>query len=151
MNYEVVTLTQKTVAGLTIRTGNSDPNMTRDIGTLWTKFFSDGVYSSIPGKNSGNTIGLYTNYENGAGGSYDVMVCCEISTPQDLPRQFDVKTIPAGKYAKFSLHGNMQAVGEFWAELWQMKLDRKFDCDFEEYQAGSDFENMDIYVYISLN
>jgi predicted transcriptional regulator YdeE len=151
MNYETVNLSQKTVSGLTIRTSNSDPNMTRDIGGLWQKFFTEDVYPNIPNKKSGNTIGLYTNYENGAEGAYDLTVCCEISLLEAMPPQFDVKTIPADNYAKFVLHGGMQEVSKFWSQLWNMELDRKFDCDFEEYQDGGDFENMDIYVYISLN
>lgn len=32
MNYEVVQLEEKTVAGLKIRTNNQNPNMGRDIG-----------------------------------------------------------------------------------------------------------------------
>ena len=44
MNYEVVQLDEKTVAGLKIRTSNSDPNMIRDIGKLWHGFFANGIY-----------------------------------------------------------------------------------------------------------
>jgi predicted transcriptional regulator YdeE len=151
MNYEIVALEEKTVAGLIIRTGNSSPSMTQEIGALWEKFFSEGVYESIPNKSGTNTIGLYTNYEDGITGVYDMMVCCEISTPKNLPARLTVKTIPAGKYAKFAVHGDIKMVGEFWVELWQMKLDRKFDCDFEEYQSGGDMQNMEISIYISLN
>ena len=41
MNYEIVHLDEKTVAGLRIRTSNSDPNMTRVIGELWQGFFAN--------------------------------------------------------------------------------------------------------------
>lgn len=150
MQYEIVNLKEKTVAGLTIRTKNSDPNMTKDIGGLWERFFSQGVFASIPNKTNLNTIGLYTNYESNESGAYDMMVCCEVDSVQNLPEELEVKTISAGKYAKFVVHGGTQAVGAFWAELWQMKLDRKFDCDFEEYSESSDYENMDIAIYLSL-
>ncbi|HEX3038257.1 MAG TPA: GyrI-like domain-containing protein [Oscillospiraceae bacterium] len=150
MNYEIVDLEEKTVAGLTIRTQNSDPNMSKNIGTLWEKFFSQGVFASIPNKSNANTIGLYTNYESDFSGAYDMMVCCEIYSLENLHTPLHVKTIPAGKYAKFVLHGDVQAVGAFWAELWQMKLNRKYDCDFEEYQDGGDMEHMEIAIYISL-
>ena len=150
MNYETVNLEEKTVAGLTIRTKNSDPNMSKDIGDLWEKFFSQGVFASIPNKRNANTIGLYTNYESDDSGAYDMMVCCEVNSQKDLPAHLHVKTIPAGKYAKFVVHGNVQAVGAFWAELWKMKLNRKCDCDFEEYQDGGDMEHMEIHIYISL-
>lgn len=151
MDYETVHLTQKIVAGLTIRTRNSDPNMTRDIGGLWEKFFSSGTYGSIPNKTGGKTIGLYTNYDNGVDGAYDLTVCCEVNTAENLPDGLQVRTIPEGKYAKFTVHGNMQAIAQFWSELWQRKIDRRFDCDFEEYQEGDDMENMEVHVYISIN
>lgn len=151
MNYETVNLAQKTVAGLTIRTSNSDPNMTRDIGGLWQKFFTEDIYPNISNKKNGNTIGLYTNYENGVHGAYDMMVCCEISSLKATPPQFDVKTIPAGNYAKFVLQGGMREVGKFWSELWNMELNRKFGCDFEEYFNKGDLDNMEIHVFISLN
>lgn len=151
MQYEIVNIQEKTVAGLTIRTKNSDPNMTKDIGGLWEKFFSQGTFASIPNKTSLHTIGLYTNYESNENGAYDMMVCCEVDSVQNLPDGLDVKTISAGKYAKFAVQGGTQAVGAFWAELWQMQLDRKFDCDFEEYSDSSDSKDMNTEVYLSLN
>lgn len=151
MDYEIVNLEKKVVAGLTIRTKNSDPDMAKDIGGVWQKFFSQGVYASIPNKSNQKTIGLYTNYENDVSGAYDMVVCCEINLQDNLPAGLDVKLIPAGKYAKFVVHGDIQAVGKFWEQLWQMKLNRKCGCDFEEYQEADDLNNMEIDIYISLN
>jgi len=151
MDYEIVNLEKKMVAGLKLRTGNDSPSMKQDIGGLWGKFYAEGIHDSIPNRSNGNAIGLYTNYENGAAGAYDLLVCCEISKQENLPDYLNVKTIPAGKYAKFSVHGDSKAVGDCWETIWQTKLDRKFDCDFEEYQSGGDMQNMDVAIYISLN
>jgi len=62
-------------------------------------------------------------------------------------------TIPNGKYAKFILIGEPQkAIGEFWAKLWNLNLDRAYSADFEEYQNNSeDINNQEIHVYISIN
>ena len=79
MNYEVVYLKEKTVAGITIRTSNSDPNMAKAIGETWQEFFANNVYASIPNKKNYNSIGLYTNYEDKVNGEYDLIVCCEIA------------------------------------------------------------------------
>ena len=58
--------------------------------------------------------------------------------------------LPAGKYAKFIVRGNMvTAVGEFWQKLWEMKLDRTYVFDFEEYQ-NADPENCEIHIYIGI-
>ena len=151
MNYELVQIEEKAVAGLRIRTNNSDINMINIIGIIWQKFFADGIYQSIGGKKNNKSIGLYTNYENGVNGAYDVMVCCEVQNNLTLPDNVQSEIIPAGKYAKFVIYGHAQkAVGEFWTKLWNMDLDRKYSCDFEEYQ-GSDMENGEIHIYISLN
>ncbi|MBC3796339.1 GyrI-like domain-containing protein [Acetobacterium tundrae] len=152
MNYEVVELKEKKVVGLTARTSNQDENMTKTIGGLWQKFYGEGVYGSIPDKNNDCSIGLYSNYNDGASDAYDVTVCCEVSEIKELPTDLDAKTIDAGKYAKFVVRGHAQnAVADFWTKLWGMDLNRKFGCDFEEYQAGGDMENSEIHVYISIN
>ena len=126
--------------------------MTRSIGELWQEFFANGVYQSISHKQNGKSIGLYTNYESDVNGAYDVMVCCEIDIPQISRLVCNTEIIPAGKYAKFIVQGDMQkAVAEFWTKLWVMDLDRKYSCDFEEYQSGGDMNNAEIHIYISLN
>ena len=152
MNYEVVNLKEKTVAGITIRTSNNDTNMTKDIGETWQKFFEGGIYESILNKENDNTIGLYTNYEDKVNGTYDVVVCCEISKEENLSAEIDVKKISEGKYAKFVAKGNVQkAVAECWNKIWLMDLDRKYSFDFEEYIGGCDMDNAEINIYISIN
>lgn len=151
MNYDVVHLDEKTVVGLTIRTSNNDPGMGQSIGSLWQKFFADGVYQSISNKQNGNSIGLYTNYESNVHGAYDMVVCCEVANTTSLPTGVDTRIIPAGRYAKFVVYGHVQtAVAEFWSKLWSMNLDRKYSCDFEEYQSGPDMNHAEIHIYISL-
>lgn len=151
MDYELVTLEEKKVAGFRIRTSNNDPDMSSKIGMTWQKFYAEGVYDSIPDKKNDKSIGLYTNYENGVKGEYDVMVCCEVEDTAKLHGSSQSEIIPSGKYAKFVVHGHMQrAVGEFWTKLWSMELDRKYSCDFEEYQGGGDMENAEIHIYISV-
>lgn len=40
-----------------------------------------------------NTIGLYTNYENNVNGAYDVMICCEISSEENLSNEIQIKKL----------------------------------------------------------
>ena len=152
MSYEVVYLKEKTVAGIEIRTSNSDPNMGKAIGETWQQFFAGGIYKSISNKKNDNSIGLYTNYEDKVNGDYDVMVCCEISKEEDLSAEIKMKKIVEGKYAKFVVRGHIEkAVAECWAEIWEMNLDRKYSFDFEEYVSGAEMENAEINIYISIN
>lgn len=152
MDYEIVYLEEKTVAGLKIRTSNGDENMTKDIGQLWQDFYMKGIYQAIPNKKNDKAIGLYTNYESDVNGEYDVVVCSEIEKISNLPDEIYTQIIAAGKYAKFIVKGDMhKAVGKFWIKLWNMDLDRKYSCDFEEYQSDDDMNNAEIHIYISLN
>ncbi|KXL53231.1 bacterial transcription activator, effector binding domain [Anaerotignum neopropionicum] len=152
MDYELVQLNKKRVAGIRIRTDNNDANMSNQIGRAWQRFFGEGIFASISSKKNDKTIGLYTNYENGVSWKYDVMICCEVEDNAIMPAQVEVETIGEGKYAKFVVKGHVQkAVQEFWMKLWAMDLDRKYSCDFEEYQAEGDMENGEIHFYISLN
>lgn len=149
--YEIVTLNEKKAAGLKIRTNNSSPDMGEKIGGLWEKFFTKGIYAQIPGKINEKTIGLYTNYESNEKGDYDMFVCCEVQKETQQPKDLEITTIEAGKYAKFIVKGNMvTAVHDFWLKLWNMNLDRKYGSDFEEYQPGCDMDNCEIHMYISL-
>lgn len=151
MNYEIVELKEKKVVGLMARTGNNDVNMTQTIGDLWQHFYKDGIYHSIARKKNNCGIGLYSNYNDGVNDAYDVTVCCEVTDVQKLKDGIVEKTISPGKYAKFIVHGNMKtAVMDFWIKLWEMDINRKFDCDFEEYQGDGDMENSEIHMYISI-
>jgi predicted transcriptional regulator YdeE len=145
MNYEIVHLEQKTVVGVSAITGNADPKMSEVISGLWEKLYQDGVNAAIKNKTNEYAIGLYSDYSND---QYCVTVGNEVSKPEN--DELTVKIIPAGKYAKFSVHGHMEkAVAEAWSEIWKMDLDRSFTGDFEEY-LNSSYDNADIDIYIAL-
>lgn len=145
MNYEIVNLKEKIIVGVCTTTSNDDPQMGEKIGGLWAELYSGGVSEKIKNKTNDYAIGLYSDYtENG----YIVTAGNEVSKSENS--EFTTKIIPAGKYAKFSVHGHMEkAVSDSWAEIWQTKLDRSFTGDFEEY-LNCDFENCDIDIYIAL-
>ena len=124
MNYEIVELQQKIIAGCCARTNNCSPDMSAVIGGVWQRFYSDDVYAGIPCKVNEKALGIYMDYAGNETGDYTVMAGCEISK-SNLTGNFEVRTIPSGKYAKFIVKGHMQrAVAEFWQELWKMKLNR---------------------------
>ena len=147
MEYEIVTLEEKTVAGIAARTNNAAPDMGSVTGGLWGRFYQQGIYGRIPGRINGKALGIEK-------GDYTVMAACETNawkTGEELPIEgVTLCRIPAGRYAKFVVHGDMvQAVAAAWQEIWQMGLPRAFGCDFEEYQDGS-MENSEIHIYVGL-
>lgn len=145
MNYEIVHLEQKTVVGVSGLTSNADPKMGEVISGLWEKLYQGGINASIRNKVNEYAIGLYTDYTDE---KYCVTAGNEVSQPENP--ELAVKIIPAGRYAKFSVHGHMEkAVAEAWQEIWKIELDRSFTGDFEEYLTAN-WENADIDIYIAL-
>ena len=146
MNYEIVNLEEKIVVGVGAVTANDDPKMGEIIGGLWEQLFQEGgVYPNIKNRVNGYAIGLYSDYTQT---QYHVLAGAEVSKAENM--ELVTKVIPAGKYAKFSIHGNMvTAIAQSWGEIWKMDLDRTFTGDFEEY-LNDDYEHADINIYIAI-
>jgi len=152
MKYEIVDLEEKIVEGICVKTTNENGKAMQDIGETWKLFFTQGNYEKIENKVNSKTIGLYTDYEGDYTKPYNFVACTEVSGQSKDIQNRVIKTIPKGKYAKFVVVGDMQkAVAEVWNNIWNMNLDRKYTCDFEEYQPNSgDMQNQEIHVYIAL-
>ena len=152
MNYEIVTLEEKLVMGISARTNNHAPDMESVIGELWSLFYQGGIYESISDQADGKAIGLYTDYSGKADDDYTAMVCCAVKQKPEKPK-YEVRRISAGRYAKFVLVGDMrtsiQMVAKAWQEIWEMDLPRAFVSDFEEYQNDNS-ECAEIHLYIGL-
>ena len=152
MYFDLVQLEGKTVTGIKIRTRNDDPEMSVQINNLWMSFFKDGTPGIIAGIANPNPLGLYTNYENGTKGFYDLFVCFETDGKSLQPDDLFTREIPAGNYAKFIVSGDIHMdIAAFWGNLWGMNLDRKFDSDFEEYITAQSGVSEEVHIYISLN
>ena len=148
MEYKVIELEEKLVSGIKVRTNNFSENVYEAIGGLWEKFYSE-TYNKIENKVNGRSLGIYTEYENDEKGDYTMMTACEISS-SDKNNDMIIKKIPAGKYAVFTIRGDVRTeVGKFWEQLWNMKLDRTFICDYEEYCEGT-MEDCLINIYIGI-
>lgn len=152
MKYEIVELEQKIVEGIEVKTTNENGKSMQDIANMWQTFFTQGIYDKIENKVNKKTIGLYTDYEKDYTKPYNFVVCTEVSEKSKDMENRVVKVIPKGKYAKFVIHGDVQnAVGQAWQEIWNMNLNRKYTCDFEEYQNNSeDMQNQEIHIYIGI-
>lgn len=145
MNYEIVTLEEKLIAGLTARTGNNDPDCTKIIGGLWQKFMGENISQNMKNKVSQYPVGLYSDYDET---SYDVTVGTAVS--ENGNPELSTKVIPSGKYAKFSINGDVvKDVADAWNEIWKMPLERSFIADFEEYISNNNGV-ADVNIYVAL-
>lgn len=151
MNYEIVTLEEKKLAGFNARTSNANPAMNATIGGLWKQLFETGTFFSMKNKVNEYSIGLYSDYENGAEGEYDITVGCEVSSLDEIPEGMISKTIPGGTYAKFVCVGDMQTVvADSWKEIWATPLNRSYTGDFEEYTSTNETGDTEVNIYIAL-
>ena len=149
MNYEIVNVEEKMVAGIAVRTSNSSLNTTNAIGNLWKRFYEENIYSDISNKISPKLFGVYTDYENNEKGEYTFLTCCAVSE-KPMDKRLTVLRIPAGRYAKFTVNGDVnKVVSEVWQAVWKLDLPRSFVCDIEEYQ-NSDITNAEINLYKGL-
>lgn len=153
MNYEIVNIQEKIVAGIGVETTNKNMKAMTDIGMLWGKFIGEKIIDSIPMRANEKAIGLYTEYEGDYTKPYKFYCTVEVSSTIEEKDDIVTKVIPSGRYAKFTVKGHMQkVVGEAWEKIWNMDLDRKYSCDFEVYYNDSeDINNQTIDIYISLN
>ncbi len=147
LQYEVVTLPAKKVAGLKIRTGNADPACSDKIGGLWERLMGTDAYRErMHTEPDAVCYGLYTNY-GWDDESYDAVAGYESET---CPDGFTEVEIPAGDYAKFHFHGDIREIPmRAWGEIWSMPLPRAYGVDFEEYRNYAD-GSADIDIYIGL-
>ncbi len=145
MNYEIVNLEEKIIVGISTETSNEDPKMGEKINKLWVELYQGGVNATIKNKVNDYAVGLYSDYtEKG----YIATAGNQVAKSEN--NELTTKVIPAGRYAKFSVHGHIEkAVAQAWGEIWNMDLARSFTGDFEEY-IKYDIENADIDIYIAL-
>ena len=156
MKYEIVEIKEKTLVGFKARV-KDDETMSEKISNLWEKLYSKKGVQNIKDRINDNAIGVYYNYSNENDFEYDCLTGCEVKNKIDkIPEDMTRLEIPEGKYAKFVITGNPEkAVGEFWNKFWEEFVKEKSDIrnytyDFEEYIAGSDYENTEIHIYISI-
>lgn len=154
MDYTIVELAERRIVGLTINTSNSDPDCTEKIGGVWRAFMDEGMAESVPEAVTEPYLcfGLYYDYAM-ADQSYTMMVGCE-SAGGRACNPLQELVIPAGTYAKFTVHGDcVDTVVEAWNEIWAMEeltARRAWTVDFEAYPPGSDQADTDIDLYIAL-
>lgn len=165
MHYEVVNISSRYILGVCGKIMTETPDM-----GLWGAFYRD-AYQKITEKMDEKVYAVYSKLDNG---DYDLMIGCESSQMvehQNTLKQHEEEEqqntkkeqnvwkksglvqgiIAAGKYAKFTLHGEVHhIVPKFWAEIDSVGLSRSYECDFEEYQ-DSRTEDATVSVYVAIN
>lgn len=159
MKPTLVTKSNFKVIGIATRTTNA-LEMTADgkIGPLWGQFFENQVITKIPHQlGTGNLVGLYTDYENGADGEYTMVIGTEVSSFTEIPEGMLATEVPDSRYLVFNTKRGpvSQVVAEAWGQIWGWFMDseyeRAFTGDFEYYNSVSfNPEDAVVQIYIAI-
>jgi predicted transcriptional regulator YdeE len=128
------------ISGISVRTTNAaefNP-VTGKIAGLWGRFFSEGLFDSLPGKLPDSPVyGVYSGYESDYMGAFDVTAGVATSKHEGS------LALQAGDYLVFSATGPMpQTVIQTWGVVWQYfqtnpSVQRAYATDYEAY-TGTD-------------
>ncbi|MGX6959986.1 MAG: GyrI-like domain-containing protein [Rickettsia endosymbiont of Pentastiridius leporinus] len=157
MKYDVPEIK---LVGITVRTSNAvEFNLdTAKIGATMQKFFGGLQDKILNRKNPGKVFAVYTNYESDASGKYTYFLGEEVTSFENINKDFETLTIPVQTYAKFTPHpGQMPSIViDMWQKIWSMDSadfggERAYIADFEIYDERSMNPNnaiLDIYIGI---
>jgi len=109
-------------------------------------------------KNPGTTFCVYTNYESDVNGDYTYFIGEEVTSFEEIGKEFETLTIPVQNYAKFTnQRGPMPTVCiDMWQNIWKMNAsdlggERAYIADFEVYDERSvDHNNVTLAIYIGI-
>ena len=163
MQKTMTILTELKLVGITTRTNNAqifegDPSNNK-IAAIVQKYFHSGLAAKINDKkNPGTTFCVYTDYESDMNGDFTYFIGEEVTSFQELDKEFETLTIPVQNYAKFTNQpGPMPAVCvDMWKNIWKMNAsdfggERAYIADFEVYDERSgDHNNVILDIYIGI-
>ena len=137
MQYETIQKNEMKIIGVKIVTTNENYQSIKDQKDLWERFFKENIGDRIPNKlNSGEVLGVYTDYESDFRGKYSFVVGYEVANFNDLPKDMVGLTIPATKYASFNNEEQITIdvkIGKIWQNIWESQVERTYKFDFEVY------------------
>lgn len=137
------------IAGISVRTTNAAEfsPATGKIAGLWGRFFSEGLFNSLPGKLADSPVyGVYSGYESDYMGAFDVTAGVATSQPESQ------LVLRAGEYLVFSATGPMpQTVLQTWGVVWQYfqsnpSVQRSYATDYEVYLSADS-----VAIHIGIN
>lgn len=121
------------IIGISIRTTNENGQASQEIAELWQRFMSENILSKIPNKIDNAVYSLYTEYESDHTKPYTAILGCKVENLDTIPNGMVGKSFDGGTYSKTTAKGDLMQslVVNQWSKIFEMKLDRTYDADFE--------------------
>jgi len=134
LSYEIKDEPSVTVMGVYSRASNAEPDR---IGDLWRQFHALGGAQSIAARLSDAAYGVYCEYEGDWTKPFTVVVGCAVPADAEVVEGMKKIAIEAGQYAVLEARGQLpQGVFDAWAEVWRTPLDRRYQADYDRYDAN---------------
>lgn len=161
MQKTIINLPKKDIIGISVRTNNAKEFKagTSEIPRLIERYRGENLGGSIPhSKAPGITYSVYTDYDSDEHGDYRYFIGEEVFNIEEIPPEFELISIPEGKYQKFTTKpGKMpDVVINAWQEIWKMSPkelggERNYRADFEVYDKRAvDPEHSIVDIYIGI-
>jgi len=158
---ELIHRSSMKVSGIETRTTNKDETDSdiAKIPLLWQRFFQENIREKIPNKvQSGHVLAVYTDYESDEHGPYTVILGCEVSSIEDVPKGMVAKVLPESTYVRFTTQNGpvTTVISQAWKEIWQLQPSqlggtRRFSADFEVHDERSlDPQNTTVDIYLAI-
>ena len=156
MNFEVVQNEPIHIVGVKHRTTNENKKAMQEIPVFWSKFIEEKTIDLIPNKTGSELYALYTNFEDGRSGAYDIIIGSKVSSLEDIPDGLVGITIPGGTYAKVVAKGALApALLEAWQGIWADENLIVYDplqVDYEVYgEKAQNPEDVEVPIFLTLN
>jgi len=112
---------------------------------------SENILSKIPNRLDESIYSLYTDYESDHTKPYTTIIGCKVKNLDNIPNGLVGKSFNGGNYLKSTIKGDLMQglVGNYWFDIFDMKLDRNYKVDFEIYKdTTQDPSNTEVDFYI---
>ncbi len=158
MEYKIVELEKFFVAGFSMRTTYHNNQNIQDISTLWTKLVTDESLQNISNRiDSDKMYCVYSEWLwSEVHNVYDLTITIgwKVSSLDNIPAKLHGITVPAAKYRKYSVKGELQSsLISSWVDITiEAHAARAFNVDFDEIESDV-LEHIDkaiIDIYVSV-
>jgi len=161
MKKTIVTLPEKKLVGIKIRTNNALEinSSTSNIQKCVQKYWEENTPNRIKNRvKVGTTFCVYTDYESDFTGEYTFFIGEEVSSFDKIDETLKTHSIPSQKYVRFTAGpGAMPGVViDAWGKIWKMTKqtmggERAYISDFEVYdERAADKEKTTIDICIGI-
>ncbi len=156
---QVVTLSERLIAGVQIQTTCQDGAAIPAIHQLWQQVLQEKLLEQLPNKANNYLYSAYFYHNPHTISQYTYVIGCEVSNIDNIPAPFKAFTLPTGIYLHTQATGKApEVVQQTWPKIWQKSKDDNlpftYTVDFEVYTQGDylglDRQKTTVEIYSSI-